>query len=305
MNSIDKQLKNMAKEEAMEPSAAIQAFIQRTLSGLPDDGSPLPRKMARSKRHSFPRPLAAIAAAFALFLLIPNLSASAAEAMSDLPLIGPIVDVITIRNYFYDDGYHRSSIDVPQVELGGEGENSSLGDSVQSINADVQAMTDRLIAQFEADTAEIGDSGHTELSLTYQVLTNTDSWFTLEILVYQGAGSGSQSYHYYHIDKRTGQIMQLSDLFTEGNDYQTAISDEILRQMNDQMAADESITYWVGSAYPELDFHSITPDQNFYFSENGNLVIRFDEYEVGPGSMGSPAFEIPRSVYESMLKEGY
>ena len=39
--------------------------------------------------------------------------------------------------------------------------------------------------------------------------------------------------------------------------------------------------------------------------ENGNLVIRFDEYEVGPGSMGSPAFEIPRSVYESMLKEGY
>ena len=207
MNSIDKQLKHMAKEEAADPPAAVRTFIQRILDALPEEGSPLPRKRAKSRKRSFSRPLAAAAAAFALFLLIPNVSVSAAEILSDLPLIGPIVDVITIRNYFYDDGYHRSRMDVPQVELEDEGENSRLGDSVQSINADVQAMTDRLIAQFEADTAEIGESGHTELSLSYQVLTNTDTWFTLEILVYQGAGSGSQSYYYYHIDKSTGQIV--------------------------------------------------------------------------------------------------
>ena len=317
MNPIDKQIRSLARKERLTLPPETEECIRRALRRLPstpgssdeaEEPGPFPaaRKLSSSRRKPrLPRPAAAAAAVLALFFLLPNISASAAETMSELPVIGAIVEVITIRNYFYDDGYHRSSVDVPQVELETESENSSLGDSVDAINADVQAMTDRLIAEFEADRAALGDSGHTELSVSYQVVTNNDAWFTLQILVYYGSGSGTQTYYYYHIDKQSGQIVQLSDLFLEGSDYQTVISDEILRQMKEQMAKDDNITYWIDTEYEGMDFHSITPDQNFFFSDDGNLVIQFDEYEIAPGSMGSPQFEISRSVYQDLLKEGY
>ena len=40
----------------------------------------------------------------------------------------------------------------------------------------------------------------------------------------------------------------------------------------------------------------------FYFSENGNIVIVFDKYEVGAGSSGAPEFEINKEIYEKYMK---
>ena len=34
-------------------------------------------------------------------------------------------------------------------------------------------------------------------------------------------------------------------------------------------------------------FDTISPDHNFYFNDEGKIVIPFDEYEVRPGSTGS------------------
>ena len=44
------------------------------------------------------------------------------------------------------------------------------------------------------------------------------------------------------------------------------------------------------------------PYGNFYFSENGNIVIVFDKYEVGAGSSGAPEFEINKEIYEKYMK---
>ena len=39
--------------------------------------------------------------------------------------------------------------------------------------------------------------------------------------------------------------------------------------------------------------------------EDGNIVIVFDKYEVAPGAMGTPEFEIDKEVYKMFLKEEY
>ena len=39
-------------------------------------------------------------------------------------------------------------------------------------------------------------------------------------------------------------------------------------------------------------FEGITENQKFYVNENGNVVIVFDKYEIAPGYMGMPEFEI-------------
>ena len=43
------------------------------------------------------------------------------------------------------------------------------------------------------------------------------------------------------------------------------------------------------------------PDQNFYINDENQLVIVFDEYEVAPGSMGTPEFVIPTEFLNGML----
>ena len=97
-------------------------------------------------------------------------------------------------------------------------------------------------------------------------------------------------------------MLALSDLFVEGSDYIGAISGDILRQMEEQVAAGEGDYFIPGGIWSEEEcFQAIDADQNFYLDESGSLVIVFDEYEVAPGSMGMPRFVIDEQAISDIL----
>ena len=107
------------------------------------------------------------------------------------------------------------------------------------------------------------------------------------------SASGYQYQYYYHIDKTTGEIASLKNLFQEGADYITPISENIKEQMRKEMQADESKIYWIDSEDEIVEqFEAIKEDQNFYLNEDGQIVICFDEYEVAPGYMGLVEFVV-------------
>lgn len=98
-------------------------------------------------------------------------------------------------------------------------------------------------------------------------------------------------------------MVTLEDLFVEGSDYISAISENIKTQMQEQMAANEGVIYFLDNDdMPEFNFQGITEQTNFYFNEKDELVIAFDEYEVAPGSMGAPEFVIPQEVTAANFK---
>ena len=97
--------------------------------------------------------------------------------------------------------------------------------------------------------------------------------------------------------------MTLEDLFVEGSDYISAISENIKTQMQEQMAADEGVIYFLDNDdMPEFNFQWISEETYFYFNLIDELFIAFDEYEVAPGSMGAPEFVIPQEVTAAILK---
>ena len=53
------------------------------------------------------------------------------------------------------------------------------------------------------------------------------------------------------------------------------------------------------------DDADVGADHNFYWTDDGDLVIIFDKYEVGPGSMGTPEFTIEKEVIDKILKSDY
>ncbi|MBO5452211.1 MAG: DUF3298 domain-containing protein [Lachnospiraceae bacterium] len=276
---------------------------EKLFSAMKEEGVIKRKPKRKPKRY-----VAGIAAAAALAIIItPNVSANAAYAMSQIPILGNVIKMITVREYNYDSERFEAKIKEAQLVQEEVVENDmdsavkeQTEESLQTINEDIGAMTDRLIAQFEADV-ELGES-YGGVYMEPQVVTDTDTWFTIRIVVTQVAGSGSEYEYFYHIDKTTGKIASLKDLFVDGADYMTPISEDIKKQMREKMAEDENLYYWVDDEMTEWNFKSIKEDQNFYLNEDGQIVICFDEYEVAPGYMGLVQFTIDNSVVSDILK---
>lgn len=235
-----------------------------------------------------------LAAALALVVL-PNTNENIAYAMENIPVIGGIFKVVTIRDYSHQDNHNEANVKVPKI-IDENTEDVLESEAVNEINKSVEEWTNELVAKFEA---EMSDQGYRGLDVTYETVTDTEDWFTLAVQGLEVSASGYQFSRYYHINKATGENAALKDIFKEGSDYKTPINEEILRQMKEQMDAGESI-YFITEE--DMDpFTSIKDDQNFYFNQQGELVIVFDEYEVGPGYIGSPQFVIPKDVIEEII----
>lgn len=297
LNRFDRKLKRKIQQNPVAIPEDITEAVNQTLTGLS-------QKERRAPRRLRPRSALITAAALAAvtFLILPNLNANIAHAMEQLPVIGAIVRVVTIREYSDQSDYHDLTAEIPSVKIEG---NASAEDAAGYINASVEELTDALIASFYEDAEQLGIQAHTAMHISYEVQKNNDAWFTLKLNLHFASGSSNTSYKLYHIDKQSGKIVQLSDLFVENSEYISAISKDIQRQMAEQMRQDKDLMYWLDAEYPEWNFSTIQDNQNFYFAENGNIVILFDKYEVSPGYMGTPEFEIPKEVYAHFLKDEY
>ena len=279
MDRFDEILKERAKQEPFPIPEDYAGRVFQTCAALEE---------APAKRRSAFRWTGWVAAALALFIAVPNVSPVAAAAMAEVPVLGAIVELVTFRNYTWDDGVHSMDVSVPEL---------TGGAAAQAVDEQVREYTERLMAEFqEKCETELGPEGYAGLDVTSTVVTDTDDWFTLRIDATETMASGYEFSRLYHIDKATDQTVTLKDLFREDADYVTVLSGEVRRQMEEQMAQSEEVVY-----FPE-EFTAIDPEQNFYFNAEGELVLVFDEYTIAPGSMGMPEFAIPAEVYGGMLK---
>lgn len=233
-----------------------------------------------------------IAAAAALFAVtvMANVSPVTANAMERIPVIGTIAKVVTFRTFEDSKDNYEAKIDIPQV---------SIGDQANTeVNRSIEEYANQLIAAYEKELAEdkAGD-GHYSVTSSYEVVTDNDKYLSLRINTTEIMASGAQYVKIFTIDKGTGQVVTLKDLFRDKADYIQALSDEIKGQMRAQMAADESKLYFLDSGEEAADdFNQITGDESFYFNQDGELVLVFDEYTVAPGYMGVVEFTIPKAV---------
>lgn len=138
-------------------------------------------------------------------------------------------------------------------------------------------------AQFAEEAKKNGWEMHPyELTANYKVTTN-GSIVSLAVntYTYTGGANGISRADYYNISNQTeAKNIQLSSLFKENIDYKNLLNQEIKKQI---------------SEHPEKEqfaFTSISDTQGFSI-EHGNLVIHFAKYEITPGYMGEPRFEIP------------
>jgi len=230
------------------------------------------------------------AAAMAAIVIMANASPVTANAMEEIPVLGAIAKVVTFRTFEDANNNHEAKIDIPKVSINEK-------DNVK-VNRSIEEYANQLIAEYEKQVAgdQAGD-GHYSVTSSYDVVTDNDKYLSLRINTTVVMASGAESVKIFTIDKETGNVVSLKDLMKDKADYITAISDNIKKQMEEQMAADDSKMYFYNTGEDSVDeFKQITGDESFYFNANGEIVIAFDEYEVAPGYMGAVEFTIPKDV---------
>lgn len=261
-------------------------------------------KMKEKRTGGIRFAVAAAAVAAGLFVILPNTSGTIAHAMEQIPIIGQLVKVVTFRDYEYESDRNMADIEVPEIKPEEQLEDSTLQENIDrttaEINAEIQSITDELIAEFEKNLDE--EMGYQDVVVKSEVLATTPEYFTLKLICYQGAGSGYQWNYFYTIDLNTGERLQLKDIFEEGADYITPISENIKVQMQERMDADESVYYWLNDEIEEWNFKAITDETSFYLNERGNVVIGFNEGDVAPMYMGTVEFEITADVLDGIRK---
>lgn len=292
MSKFNKYIKSKISEERGCIPNSVKLRIEQALEDLPEK-NPVIKKI-----RILPR-IAMVAACliFIMIFFMPNVSVAYAQALEEIPVIGDIIRVVTIRNYFYTDDRHEMNIDVPKIE----GEN---GEAVDYINKDVSELTAELVNLFYKELELSGNNGYGSIYVDYEVVSNTDRWFTLKLSVMTTVASNNHYFKFYHIDKEHGEIIELGDIFNT-DEFSDVLVAEIKKQMQNQMSADDTVAYWINDIYAGEEFSAISSDHNFYWNSDGNLVIVFDKHEVAPGSMGTPEFVIEKTVVKDVLKSEY
>ncbi len=255
-------------------------------------------KKGRKKRA--PKWLLGATAAAAIFTASLNMSPAMAKTLSDVPVLGSVVQVLTFVQYETDKDTYSAAIDVPQI----------TGDSeeIRALNEKYAAEGKALYEQFQQDMKgmEQANGGHLGVDSGYIVATDTEQLLSIGRYVVETVGSSSTVMHYDTIDKQKEIVLTLPSLFKD-EQYIQVISDYLIGKMQEEMlATNQEKIYWVkGGGIPDEEvidaFTSIRPDQNFYITADHKLVVVFDKYEVAPGYMGIVEFEIPTEIIKDLL----
>ena len=143
-------------------------------------------------------------AALLLVVIIPNTNETLASSLKNIPLVGNIFTVITVRKYDKDKNI---KVNMAKVDSNGDIKNKK---TVEKLNNDIKKYTNKIVNQYKAD---LGSSGFSDLYMDYKIVVNNDKWFTIAFTINETGASGYEFHRYYNIDKSSGKIVSLKDMF--------------------------------------------------------------------------------------------
>ena len=263
-----------------------------------------------------------VAACFIFSAILPNVSEKSAYALQSIPGLGRYFQLITIRKYSFHDGSHSAEVQAPYLaveeekvagapydsalkdnteaaslkgeELKESAKKSAKSGSAEKINADIAKITDELIQEFKEDLTK---SEHKNLDVQSEVILNSDEYYVLSLSVLQEEGDSYTLNHYYTVDKHSGELLTLSELFPYTANYKEILTEEVKKQIKEHNRISED-KYFVQDGEDEEGFREVTDEQSFYINADKHLVLVFPEGEIAPMSMGEIQFIMPESIWQ-------
>lgn len=242
-------------------------------------------RRVRSRRRSL-RILSPMAAALAAFVLVLNTVPTFAAAMYEVPVLGEVCRVLTVRSSHYADNTKNVDIEVPAIDV-------ELGEAgwAESVNRLIEATIDYEVAQSEARAEEyyqayISTGGDPEdyrpidIGVDYEVYYASDSVLSFAVIKTETLASAYETFHYYNYDLTTGEELQISELAGEG--WRERAKAQLVELIS---SPDADGTYW---QLDEAGLEEALDAAQLRLDGAGRPVLVFQKYSLGPGSTGRP-----------------
>lgn len=213
-------------------------------------------------------------------VIMLNISPPSAAALSE---------VLSVKIKTISYGWGDNSFTANYPEFSGDNAdklNQAATDFISEARKDFKQHT---LRKYEGYVAE--DAG-------YRIFVNNQKYLSARFYATVNLGGSAEYSRCVTLDKTSGKILALADLFADNSDYISQISAEILRQMEYRVENEDASYFIPGGIWSDEEcFKEISPEQEFYLNRFGQLVIVFDEYSVAAGKEGSPEFIIPNDIF--------
>lgn len=180
--------------------------------------------------------------------------------------------------------------------------NSNFQKDIMKFSSEIENTAKELERDYQKQLSE------TEANTDFYVNYNDNDLLSISVNYYDytGGAHGNSQKKTTNIDLNTGKEIALKDLFKDELKYKDVINKEIKKQIQVAEGQTKKDMEQEGMIYkdeyaPYKDFKSISDTQSFYI-ENGNIVVYFPLYEIGPYADGIPEFKIPISQIKDNVK---
>ena len=234
---------------------------------------------------------------FIAFVLLINTNSSLASDIAEIPIIGDIAKIFTVKEIKEEDATKLINAKIPALE------NTGNTDLEKRINYEIMLKINEILEEAEGRAAEykkaVIETGGTEesyqpinIQIDYKVGYSSDDVVSFVILKSETLASAYTEMYFYNIDIKTGKNLNLRDVL--GNDYKEIVDETIYKEIAERSKNPDNAYF----TKEENGFDGIENEyQNFYINENGNVVIVFEKYEIAPGYMGTQEFEIDKQIF--------
>ena len=242
------------------------------------------------KRNWMKYSLIGVAASFVFIITAVNSSEVFAKSMSEIPLIGKVVDILTVRSY--DETTIESTLEVNIPAIDSKDEISRKVNQIieEKIRNYVKEAKERVGEYKEAflatgGTEEEFEKHNIEIKVDYDVKYQGNDMVSFLLYGTESWNSANYVMEYYTVSLSKNKVLTLEDVL--GRDYVKIANESIVDEMSRRMKENENYIYF---DIEQGGFTTVKDTTKFYLNSKGEVVVVFDKYEVAPGFMGLQEF---------------
>ena len=240
---------------------------------------------------------ATLATTFALFVILLNTNETFAKAMEDVPVIGSIAEVFTVREYKEENDTDLIEAKIPAIKNTGNEDledriNYEISSKINEVLEEAKQRAEEYKKAVLATGGTMEDYIPTQINIDYKITYQDDNIISFVITKSESAASAYQEQYFYNIDIENGKELNLRDVL--GEYYKEIVDEEVKKQIKERIEENKDNLYFTEE---EGGFSGIEDEyQDFYINENKKVTIVFQKYEIAPGYMGIQNFEIQNNI---------
>lgn len=243
--------------------------------------------------HMLKRAGSAAAVLIVCVITALNLSPAFAAAACEFPVVGGLCRVFLFREYHAEDSVKYIDAQIPQIENTGKTElELRVNQEIRKVVQDcLTASEDRAKAYYDAFVETGGNpEDFIPVGITISYETKYLSQECVSFVVSQSETRFSAYHHdfYYNIDLESGKNITLRDWF--GPKYRQIVAESIEASIAGWSEEQQSIL-WDDLSVADL----ISENTNFYFNQDGQIVVVLEKYQAAYGAAGNLEFTITQS----------